>query len=491
MKPMHPARFTLMASLALAGFVIAGPAARVAHAQPRLLTLSLIATDAQGRPVTDLAPADLQLTDQSKPLPLLTFRNDALRPPPAPLAPREFTNRPAPALTRIRVVLFDVLNLNTEMRQSKIDQIVKVLEPQEKSESIYCYVLNLRGELVPVRALPSTASSAAAPAPEQWTRGIRPLLERAVGPVAAIVPVEVRAQSTRVERTFAALEILAGRLAPLPGRKDILWITFGVPSSLLTPDGQPFDCFPNLRKVASKLADAGAVVDPLNQLASSGDTTNLATLEEFAAVTGGRVYQGADVERDLPTALESGQSLYRLQYAPPAESWDGKLHKLHLATTRKGVTLQTRQSYLAEKPAPLPAEKDRALALLQQPLDRGAIALRVTTTPGVQPHALHLSISVDPQDLLLTQQDDKTIAQFTFYFAAYLSAGKPQDNDKLQTYDAIPVNLSLTAPQRDKVLRDGLRLGNDLTVPDAATRLRVVILDRASGATASVTIPLV
>ena len=490
MRPMPTARVNLLARLAIA----ASLAATLAGAQPRLVTLNILATDAQGRPVTDLTAADLQITDQAKPVSPVAFRYESPRPAPAPPGPREFTNRPAPALDRIRVVLFDVLNLSSEMRQSKIDQIVKVLEAREKSDSVYCYIINIHGELVPVHALPAGASPAdpaPEPAREPWTRGIRPLLEKAVGPVAAIVPVEVRSPSTRVQRTFAALEILSGRLAPLPGRKDILWITFGVPSSLLTPEGQPFDCFPNLRKVAAKLDDASTAVDPLNQLASSGDTTNLATLEEFANLTGGRIYHGADVERDLPTALEAGASFYRLQYAPPADSWDGKLHKIRLATTRKGITLQAKQSYLAEKPVPQPAEKDRALALFQQPLDRSEISLRVATTPGAQPHALHLSITVDPRDLLLGQQDDKTTAQFTFYFAAYLPGAKPEAGAKLQTYDAIPVNLSLTQPQRDKVMRDGLRLGNDLTVPESATRLRVVIVDRASGAAASLTIPLV
>jgi hypothetical protein len=231
-----------------------------------------------------------------------------------------------------------------------------------------------------------------------------------------------------------------------------------------------------------KLDAANVAVTPLNQLPSSGDTTNLSTLQEFAAFTGGKIYAGGDIERDLPTALETGQNGYRIQYAPAADSWDGKLHKIH-TSVRKGITLQIKQSYLAEKPGPAVADKDRALALFQQPFDNTNIALRVTATEGAQPRALHLSLSIDAQDLVLGRQDDKTLAELTLYFAAYLPG------DHIQTYDPIPVHLSLAAPQLETVMRNGLRLGNDLTVPEAATKLRIVLVDRA-GAAASVTLPL-
>ena len=86
----------------IAGLVL-GTCAAFAQADtaPRLVTLNFASVDAEGRPVPDLTARELQLTDQGKAVPVVAFRNDALR---APAAAREITNRPAPALSRIQVM---------------------------------------------------------------------------------------------------------------------------------------------------------------------------------------------------------------------------------------------------------------------------------------------------------------------------------------------------------------------------------------------------
>src|ERR1039457_1298885 len=138
----------------LISFALAVGAALAQVPAPRLVTLNLIATDAQGRRVTDLSAADIQITDQGKPAPILAFRNDALRTQAAAPAAREFSNRPAPAVSHAQVILFDVLNLSMANRQPAVDQIVRALENLETSDSLYLYLLNGSGELFPARALP-------------------------------------------------------------------------------------------------------------------------------------------------------------------------------------------------------------------------------------------------------------------------------------------------------------------------------------------------
>ena len=171
---------------------------------------------------------------------MAAFRNDALR---APSAAREISNRPAPALSRIQVILFDVMNLSLASRKPAIDQIVRALEKLETSDSVYLYLLNVEGELAPVRALPDVPSDRERPRP--WTRQIRPMLEQAVGPVCGGAAVIDRDVVLRVQKSYAALEILAARMAPMPGRKNILWITFGVPCNLPQENGQIWDCRPS------------------------------------------------------------------------------------------------------------------------------------------------------------------------------------------------------------------------------------------------------
>src|SRR5450631_274970 len=138
----------------LISFVLAVSAAFAQDPAPRLVTLNIIATDAQGHRVTDLTAADIQITDQGKSSPIVAFHNDA---PAAPPAARELSNRPAPAVSHVQVILFDVLNLSVSNRKPAMDQIVHALETSEHSDSLYFYLLNFYGDVTAVRALPDAA----------------------------------------------------------------------------------------------------------------------------------------------------------------------------------------------------------------------------------------------------------------------------------------------------------------------------------------------
>jgi hypothetical protein len=287
-----------------------------------------------------------------------------------------------------------------------------------------------------------------------------------------------------VQSTYAALEILAGRLAPLPGRKNILWITFGVPCALDTENGQRWDCRPNLNKVAAKLDQADVAVNPVALQTAAADPEINSTFQQFVDLTGGKLYTGGDIGRAIPDAIELARSSYRLQYAPPANNWDGKPHKIRAISTRKGVALQSKQSYTADKsPAPI-NEKDRNMALFQSPFDASEIALGVAVSPGAQPHTLHLRITLDPQDLLLIPQNDRFAAQLSLYVVAYLP------DNRLQTYEPVPVNLNLTAEQLEKMSRDGIHLGDDVLVAENVHKIRLLVVDRAANLAATVTIPV-
>lgn len=444
-----------------------------ACAQSRLVTVNFSAVDAQGHAITDLTAAEVQVTDQGKPAPLVAFRNEALR---SAVVGREYSNRPAPAVSRIQVILFDVLNLSLSNRQQAIDQTVRALEKLESSDSLYFYLLNLKGDLSAVRALPETAPDPK-PAATPWTRNIRSLLEQAVGPVAAVQPAIQRDVMLRVQRTYAAMEILAGRMAALPGRKSVLWMTFGTPCALPLENGQRWDCRPTLAKVAAKLDEANVAVDPITLQTGLVDVENNVTLQEFVDRTGGRLLASGDIERSLPESAQMARSSYRLQYAP-AGNWDGKEHKVRVSSVRAGVTLLAKQSY----PAAKTVEAARGVDPFQSPFDASEIALSVAATPGAQPHTLHLRIGIDTQDLLIVPEKDRFTADLVVSVTAYLP------DNRLQNYPPLPVHLNLTAEQKDKIARDGMHLGQDVTIPEGVKKIRLLVTDKAANTAGTVTI---
>jgi VWFA-related protein len=465
----------------IAGLVL-GTCAALAQGDtaPRLVTLNFAAADAEGRPVTDLTARELQLTDQGKAVPVVAFRNDSL---PAPAGAREITNRSGPALSRIQVILFDLMNLTTTGRKPAIDQIVHALEKLESSDAIYLYLLNIDGELAAVRALPA-APPDAKPAAAPWTREVRPMLEQAVGSVLTVRREIATDEALRVKKTYAALDTLGARMSPMPGRKNILWITLGVPCDLPQAGGQVWDCRPTLSQLTGTLDAANVSVSPIALQAAAADPESNVTLQHIVDATGGKFYSGGDIERAIPDAIDLARASYRVEYAPPANNWDGKPHKVRATVARKGVSLFVKQSYTATKAAPAVNEKDRNQALFLAPFDATGIALSVTITPGAQPKTLHLRIGVELQDLLLTQTGDRFTGQLSSYVAAYLPDGRVQE------YPALPIQLSLTAEQYEKFTRGGVHLGQDVLVPDGVKKIRLLLADKMAGTSGSVTIPL-
>ena len=76
--------------------------------------------------------------------------------------------------------------------------------------------------------------------------------------------------------------------------------------------------------------------DPLSVTSSA--------FNDYANVTGGKVYLN-DFGKALSETVAASHSSYVIQYDAPRS--DGKLHKIRVTSTRKGVHLQVKQGYVA------------------------------------------------------------------------------------------------------------------------------------------------
>lgn len=476
------------------------------------VSLNVVALDAKGQNVLDLTAADFQVLDNGKPQSIVSFRrHQAGQPQSAPLGPRQYSNRSAAGLPHATVILFDLMNMRFEDRAYVFNQLSHSLQQFESSAYLYLYLITVNNTLYPVRGLPGNQGETADQGP--WTGDIQARLNEAIKATFGMRPIDLDID-TRVRATFSTLSMVAARLAAVPGRKNIVWITHGVPISLApnrTLTGDWIDYTPYVRQLSNTLdradtsiyavqqsppgslqnqgADMGRSLPgesaPASPMAGMGSEE---TLAEFASLTGGRAYQNNDIVGAIKQAVNDAKQSYLLSYAPPPENWDGKFHKLRVTCRRKGVKLQTRQGYyaFAEQGASGKQVQDAMEAAILSPFDAAEVGLRATSSLlTADAPAVHLEIRIDLADVKLTPEAGAFTGQLAVRFVEYQSDGAMRQSKPAT------LSLHLTPEQRGEALKEGYVLTQDLSVSPQTQKIRVIVFDDESAAIGSLSIPFV
>jgi len=272
------------------------------------ITLNVVAFDNHDQTVSDLTGQDFQVSDQGKPQRVVSFHRNA-----DPQA----------------VVILADGGFGTEG--------IKVLEHLKLSDSLYLYLLT--DELKPVRGLPSPQEHNP-PEKTPWTEHIKPLLEAAIGSPSG------RRVVNRADTSFTAIETLGAALKPFPGRKNLIWITIGVPLSSSPAEaarGREFDNSSLINRIATTLDHDGVTLSSVHQ-GNNVENGDVATLDQFADLTGGKVYAN-DFEKAVKEVMAASGSGYVIEYDGP--QLDGKYHRIRVSCSRKGVHLQVKKGYYA------------------------------------------------------------------------------------------------------------------------------------------------
>lgn len=463
----------------------------------RLLDFTVVAVDDHGQPVNDLTSSEFQVTDAGKRRQIAFFRHndDKLRQAPA-LGPNEFTNRNAASSRHVTLVLFDLLNEKFGTRGVAANQIVHDLEQVESADSLYLYLLTMDGRTFAVHGLmgPDRESREQNEAP--WTRGIKPLLDGALRDVLRMRPVDISADiNIRVQVTLNALDSIAQQLSMFPGRKNVVWVTDGVPMELgphRSDTGDYVDFTPQLRQLADVFDRYGTAIYPVQQImlgspnnVGGGDgMESRATLEELAGLTGGRPSSGKDIGAAVRQAITDVRTSYQLGYYAEPRNWDGKFHKLRITCTRKGVRIQARSGYYA-LPEPAGARAQRAIeAAASTGFDAAEIGIRGTVTPAPQDaRHVHLAGRIDANDVVLAQDGDRYSGQLRLALIRYQSDGR------IASSTMVPIDLHFSPAERDRAYKEGIAFEQDVTLEKDVNRLRFVVFDRGSNTLGSLTIP--
>jgi VWFA-related protein len=488
-----------------------------APAPAPLIHLYPVALDASGQPVTDLTAADFKIVDQGKPETVFAFRKPAVGPA-APLAPLEHSNRPGGAMPHTIAILFDLMNENQADRLDTWHALSKSLAQLESGSSLYFYLLNLEGELVPIHAIgPNSADDAT------WPHQVTEVLDKAMKAASHARPVHV-GQEDQVKKTFHQIEALAGQLAAFPGRRDIVWITDGmqnVYNPKLPCSGDWVDCALYVPHLAVTLAHADVAVNPLSysrdlstavnpmmQMDTKGPTNGPPVnsgndlgdvlqknvqgaqgadpgldLAQMALLTGGGTYLRQDIRAVLKQVATGDANSFEIAYDPSAENWDNKFHRIHISCERAGVKLQVRERYYALADTRPPAERMKAVLMgaFQSPSDVAEIGLRTKIAPIGDKPGVHLEVRINPSDILLREQGGKFTGAVYFLISDRGASG-PLGEPSISSF-----NLDLTAAQHDTVMKEGIPLSQDHPTTDAVQQVRLIVLDQSTNAVGSLT----
>jgi VWFA-related protein len=489
-------------------------------APPPLVRLFPLALDANGRPVTDLAADEFKIVDQNKPQNIFAYRRPLFEPD-FPDAPGIFSNRPAGVIPHSTAILLDMLNLNQTDRLSSWKDFDKLLPQLPSGESLYFYLLNLEGVLIPIHAVgPHQAGD------KTWPARAAADFDKTMKTASHSRPGQLGAED-QVKKTYKAFEDLAGQLVALPGLRDIVWITGGVPRvwdpknhkchtldfvvppsvpvvdiagkggpdmSANVPVSRPIepgqatggdwvDCGLYVPHLAVTLDKAGTAVNPASH---SRDLTPEAShdLEQMAVLTGGHSYFREDISTVL-TKVAQGANTYSIAYDPSAENWDNRFHQIHIACLRPGVKLQVRERYFALADTRPAADRQHAalVAAFQSPSDIPDIGLKAKLTPAGQ--ARHIEIRIHPPDILLREQNGQFEGSL-YLLVAILGASGPLGEPGVESF-----NLKLSAAQREAAAKEGIPIAHDQAFDSQVQRIRLIVLDRNTNIVGSLTIPLI
>ena len=354
-------------------------------------------------------------------------------------------------------------------------------------------------KLYPVYGLPNPEKDIGAPPTAPWTRQIKPLLDQAMNAVfrTRLINIDI---DTQVRLTYASLGSLAARMAAIPGRKNIVWITHGVPISLAPSNTllQSIDYTQLLRDLSERLDRANVSIYPVQQIppgmASQGTQEarysgmgSQDTLQEFARYTGGPSNGSIDIRTAVHQAMNDARTSYQIGYYPTPANWDGKSHKVHVTCDRKGVRVQTKEGYYAwaEQPFAEQDQRDAIDAAVSAQFDTAEIGLRATLSRDAKnARATRLHLRIEPADVSLVRDGSRYSGHLMIKEATFKADGGAGPSKTLA------INLRLTPEQHEGVMNAGVTVSDDLELAEGVQSLRVVVLDSTSNAIGSITIPV-
>ena len=463
-------------SAAIAGQVPIDPTFR---ATTKLVQVSVISHDSKGAPIADLRREEFQILDNGIPQEIRVFvaPTQSSAPPPRSLPPNTFTNR-IPGSSGNSVILFD--NLLTGFGDPGgldgtgfgVQKVVEALRKVPEGERIAIYALGRKLQVI--REFTTDRESlerqlrAWKPSPDDSVTGTALCIPAAAIPArpgtasvvlqgqAEMVQGCIRIDSLERAAPFdQELTQIADHLAGIPGRKTLIWMA---------------NQFPFTTSQLQRLANVGVALYQVNEAGVKANARNDLDAVVLEAIEDGRASYTLGFYQPVPDVNRAGSA------APP------EVHQIVVHVSRPGVTLSYRASYLKESPASEPSLQD-LIDALNRPVDATAIPITASLTRIGNSVKLTESIDLTGLDLQLTEGTWKGKAEVVARFIAV-------DGTEAGEVVSDTLTLNLRPATYQSMLGTGVFYRKELTIPERAVELKLLVGNLASGKIGTITIPL-
>lgn len=501
----------------------------------RLVQINVVARD-RGGPVSTLTKDDFVVTDQGRPQAISVFSMERTRVARIALDPQrgEFSNlvfRNGEVQPGVTILLLDNLNtlagagaepyetsptwLEEHALANAKNHLLEYLKSLDPNERVAIYSLSDELHVL----CDFTSDRAALLAVVEHFDATAKSRRETVEPGSTHTPVPGRdfnssidherlmlaamKNQDRARTTTDALRMIAGHMAGIPGRKNLIWLTANLPFSgeaiarILNPAqiaAYPVDArglLPRSQLPVSMMTgvDADDVAQARDNMpAASFQPIGIDAMRKMADGTGGRAFTNTnDLTGAIRDAVEDAEVSYTLGFYVESGSLDDKLHEIKVKVKRSDVSLRYPKSYFASKADPgLVSENRTRVMAIQSPLESSAIVLRARIERnGFSPTAsVSISSNVDLHGVQLAQDGSHLSGSLDFYVLQQDLAGKVIDASDSR------VNLHLSSSEYAADLRTGVPCTASAELHAETTALRVLVQDRGSSRIGTIIVPV-
>jgi VWFA-related protein len=353
------------------------------HVTTREILVDVMVTDGNGNPVHGLQKSDFSIEENDKPQSIRSFREfgtETSAVEPAPKLPLGvYTNSQSmPASGPVNIVLLDALHSNAVDIVRGLEGAADYVTAMPQGTKVAVFWLSASG----LHML-------------QGFTADRETLLRAVRTgrtdIGGCLNGQCLTGYLMQKATIDGMNQIAAYVAGIKGRKNLLWITPGMPVDLMRDGGYAWSGDTELHTVSRGGNSRGGVfgndvagpdmsvvhglmdvyerftaeqiavspIDPGGVLFNMGMTQ--LKVEAVAADTGGEAfYNSNDLKTEIAKAVDDESQFYTLSYIPPKQTDDGHYHHIKVEVDKPGTHLVYRQGYNAERvptldaPAPGP-----------------------------------------------------------------------------------------------------------------------------------------